>query len=94
MRAKLDGNPIPELHWYKDGKILVSDRYTMKYSESNFGMLIIKEAVEDDEAAPTQYSCVAIQKRYLEWLNFIHTYWKKTHTKKHRVKLEYLALKS
>ena len=49
MRAKLDGNPIPELHWYKDGKILVSDRYTMKYSESNFAMLIIREAVEDDE---------------------------------------------
>ena len=28
------------------------------------------KAVEDNEAAPTQYSCAAIQKRYLEWLNF------------------------
>ena len=24
------------------------------------------KVVEDDEAAPTQYSCAAIQKRYLE----------------------------
>ena len=29
------------------------------------------KAVDDDEAAPTQYSCAAIQKHYLEGLNII-----------------------
>ncbi|XP_033111500.1 titin-like [Anneissia japonica] len=58
LRAKVSGSPMPEVTWYRDGKVVQpSERYLiMSDNEGNVSLIIADVRIEDD----AEYLCKAI----------------------------------